>query len=296
VFWCPSRKCSCGFLIRVSAFNSRRERQPAYETAAIYRTLAVPVVKPACANTACKTKVFALFSGSELHAKKFDSGSSLRPAAGDERLRWRAWPCSKCSGGVTPIRKLLDSFAAGEGVPEHTPEEIAVNQIATLKEWIASCSHAAESEIPFPRLAEGSEHLVFLDADTATVFKATRPNLFGESYCLDATGKINQRNCSPLEYLIRLRLWKKLFSSEPRDLGMTACGQFVSSQKFIAAKDPENPTPTQNDVDSFLTAAGLAAVRQEFWLWKRTYPDFEIWVGDARSDNFVESEAGIVPN
>jgi hypothetical protein len=239
--------------------------------------------------------IFALFWASELHAKEFDPGSSIRPAASGERLRWRAWPCSKCSGGLTPIRKLLDSFATGASIPEHTPEEIAVNQVATLREWIASCSHAAESEIRFPRLDEGSEHLVFLDADNATVFKATRPNLFGESYYLDATGKINQRNCSPLDYLIRLRLWKKLFGSAPRDLGMTACGQIVSRQWFITGKDPAKPTPAQNDVDSFLIAAGLTAVRREFWLWKRPYKDFEIWLGDARSDNFVESQAGIVP-
>jgi hypothetical protein len=167
--------------------------------------------------------------------------------------------------------------------------------VAALQDWIASCGHAVESEIPFPRLADGSEHLVFYDADNATVFKATRPSLYGESYYLDAAGKINQRNCSPLDYLIRLRLWKKLFGSAPRDLGMTACGQIVSSQKFIAGKDPGNPTPTQSDVDSFLIAAGLTAVRQEFWLWKRSYEDFEIWLGDARSDNFVESRAGIVP-
>ncbi|HEX3856690.1 MAG TPA: hypothetical protein VHY30_05275 [Verrucomicrobiae bacterium] len=137
---------------------------------------------------------------------------------------------------------------------------------------------------------EGSEHLVFLDAPNATVFKATRPNIFGESYYLDATGKINQRNCSPLDYLIRLRLWKKLFQSAPRDLGMTAQGQIISSHKFITGIKP-----AQADVDSFLFEAGLSAVKQQYWLWKRTYPDFEIWLGDARDDNFVETSAGIVP-
>ena len=129
-----------------------------------------------------------------------------------------------------------------------------------------------------------------MDAPNATVFKATRPQIYGESYYLDPTGKINQKNCSPLEYLIRLRLWKKLFQSAPRDLGITAQGQIISSHKFITGKKP-----AQADVDLFLTAAGLAAVKQKYWLWKRSYPDFEIWLGDARDDNFVETTAGIVP-
>jgi hypothetical protein len=139
-------------------------------------------------------------------------------------------------------------------------------------------------------LAEGSEHLVFLDAENATVFKATRPSLFGESYYLDAAGKINQKNCSPLDYLIRLRLWKKLFQSAPRDLGITDQGQIISSHKFITGKKP-----AQETVDSFLSEAGFLAVRQKYWLWKRTYSEFEIWLGDARDDNFVETEVGIVP-
>ena len=164
-----------------------------------------------------------------------------------------------------------------------------------MKQWIAKCSHAVETEIHFPQLAEGSEHLVFLDAASATIFKATRPNIFGESYYLDAAGKMNQKNCSPLEYLIRLRLWKKLFASAPRDLGITDQGQIVSVQKFITAKNPAHPIPTQATVDSFLIEAGMSAVKQQYWLWKRTYPEFEIWLGDARDDNFVETDAGIVP-
>jgi Serine/Threonine/Tyrosine Kinase found in polyvalent proteins len=139
-------------------------------------------------------------------------------------------------------------------------------------------------------LDEGSEHLVFLDAPNATVYKATRIGIFGESYYIDSRGIINQKNCSPLEYLTRLRLWKKLFQSAPRDMGMTEQGQIISSQQFISGKKP-----TQDSVDSFLIQAGLSAVKQKYWLWKKAYPEFEIWLGDARDDNFVETDVGIVP-
>lgn len=71
---------------------------------------------------------------------------------------------------------------------------------------------------------------------------------------------------------------------------MTARGQIISSHKFITGTKP-----AQTTVDLFLAKAGLSPVRPKFWLWKKTYPDFDIWVGDAREDNFVETEAGIVP-
>jgi len=229
------------------------------------------------------------FKPSELSAE-INASPSFCPSASGEGLRWRAWPCSKCSGGITAIGQLFRCSKTGAVISSGTPEEIAASQIAALIQWIDSCGHAVESEISFPKLDEGSEHLVFLDAANATVVKATRPNIFGESYYLDAAGKINQKNCSPLEYLIRLRLWKKLLQSAPLDLGMTRQGQIISSHKFITGQKP-----TQAIVDSFLIEAGLCAVKQQFWLWKRTYPEFEIWLGDARDDNFVQTDAGIVP-
>ena len=71
---------------------------------------------------------------------------------------------------------------------------------------------------------------------------------------------------------------------------MTDEGQIVSSHQFITGKKP-----TQQAVDSFLIEAGLSPVRQEYWLWKRKFPEYEIWLGDGRDDNFVETAAGIVP-
>ncbi len=36
-------------------------------------------------------------------------------------------------------------------------------------------------------------------------------------------------------------------------------------------------------------------MKRNCWLWKGTFDDLEIWVGDARDDNFVETPKGIVP-
>jgi hypothetical protein len=140
---------------------------------------------------------------------------------------------------------------------------------------VGQCHHDRLVEVVLPKLAEGSEHFVFLDAGNARVFKITRPLIFGESYYL-VNGIVHQRNCSPLDYLLRLRLWKKLFQSAPRDLGITDAGQIVPTHEFISGTPP-----TQERVDAFLLLSGLAKVKRNCWLWKKAYPEFEIWLGDA---------------
>jgi hypothetical protein len=131
---------------------------------------------------------------------------------------------------------------------------------------------------------------VFFDVTSSEVVKVTRPGIYGESYYL-VNNIVNQKNCSPLEYLLRLRLWKKLFESAPVPIGITPAGQIVSRHKFITGD-----LPNQIDVDSFLESSGLTAVRQDCWLWKKEYPEgFDIWLGDARRDNFVQTSGGLVP-
>jgi hypothetical protein len=148
--------------------------------------------------------------------------------------------------------------------------------------------------LELPQIAEGSEHRVFLDAERALVYKATRPGQFGESYYLDE-GKVFQKNCMPIEYLARLRLWRFVFGSAPASLGMTSIGQFVTSHEFITGE-----LPTQNEVDTFLKEVGFTPIRQQYWLWKKVYRPthlfrLEVEIGDARDENFVKTQSGIVP-
>jgi hypothetical protein len=122
------------------------------------------------------------------------------------------------------------------------------------------------------------------------VVKVTRPGIYGESYYL-ANNVVNQKNCSPLDYLLRLRLWKKLFESAPNPLGITDAGQIVSRHRFVTGE-----LPSQIAVDSFLETVGFTAVRKNCWLWKKEYPnEFDYWLGDARAENFVQTAGGIVP-
>lgn len=143
-----------------------------------------------------------------------------------------------------------------------------------------------------PRLDEGSEHLVLFDEQTSEVVKLTRPGTYGDYYEI-INGRINPFDSTPAEYLLRMRWWEKLFSSAPNPLGITETGQIVSRQRFIQG----DADPPQKEVDQFLLDAGVVAVMQDCWLWKKAdyKSGIEIWIGDARSDNFVLAPGGMVP-
>jgi hypothetical protein len=165
-----------------------------------------------------------------------------------------------------------------------------------LREWVEVCSHNNAIKYDFPLIAEGSEHRVYLDADNARVLKATKPGVFGERYYI-REDKVHQANCRPLEYLARLLFWKQLFGSAPTALGITQAAQIISSHEFITGE-----LPSQAEVDSFLKDAGFAPIKQRFWLWEKEYRPLRkttrrliIRLGDARDENFVKTNSGIVP-
>ncbi len=156
---------------------------------------------------------------------------------------------------------------------------------------VRDCPHNNKSFRVAP-LTQGSEHQVDLELEFGEcVVKTTLPGIYGDIYYLH-DGLVFQRSCTPYEYLVRLRLWDKLFGFAPHAVGMTDEDRFVSIQDF-ASGDP----PSQLEVNDFLRQSGLIAVRENRWLWKKddeTRP-VSIWVGDARADNFVLHEGNIIP-
>ena len=216
--------------------------------------------------------------------------------ANDTLVRWRAWPCESCRGGSTALGFLVGSFGSSPEIQERDRNCQIDGQkkweAGRLLEWIQSCPHTQWAEMSLPRLDEGSEHLVLFDGVTSEVVKITRPGTYGDYYEI-IEDRISQFDSTPAEYLLRMRWWEKLFSTAPAPMGMTDSGQIVSRQKFIQG----DPLPPQEKVDQFLADAGAVAVRQSCWLWKKVEVDsrVEIWIGDARSDNFVLAEGEIIP-
>lgn len=217
-----------------------------------------------------------------LHAASQNSGA----------FRWRRWPCPSCGGGCSPVDYLGRGIEAGGVLSDIAwhPEEVIASQVRSLSDWILSCPHTEEESFPHSYIAAGSEHLVFVEEPSAAVWKLTRTNVFGELYYLE-DGRVSQRNCSPVEYLARLEQWEVVFGDAPKALGIAKSGQIVSRHKFIRGR-----MPTQAQIDSFLERSGFVPVKQSCWLWRSADPEINVWLGDARTDNFVETPEGeIVP-
>ena len=147
----------------------------------------------------------------------------LSEPADSPLVRWRPWPCESCCGGSTPIGFLVRCFGASSETPAGDSDRNQVIdwfkqwEAARLLEWIQGCEHTMWSDLTLPRLDEGSEHLVLLDEQTSEVVKITLPGTYGDYYEI-INGRINQFDCTPAEYLLRMRWWEKLFSSAPNRL------------------------------------------------------------------------------
>ena len=217
------------------------------------------------------------------------------PAEDPTLVRWRPWPCDSCGGKATPIGFLVGSFGSIQEISRRD-RNCQIDwqkewEAARLLEWIRGCPHTRWTEMRLPWLDEGLEHLVLFDGETSEVVKITRHGIYGDYYEI-IENRISQFGSTPAEYLLRMRWCEKLFSTAPAPIGITESGQIVSRQKFIQG-DP----PAQDAVDDFLAAAELVAVRKSCWLWKKVDKDsqMEIWIGDARADNFVSARGEIIP-
>jgi len=225
-----------------------------------------------------------------------DEKGDLFGPANHSLVRWRSWPCKSCSGRTTPIGFLDRCSGSSTETPEGDRNQVIdwskKWQAERLLEWIQSCEHTRWLDDNLPVLDAGSEHLVLLDEQTSEVVKITLSGTYGDYYEI-IDGRMNQFYSTPAEYLLRMRWWEKLFSSAPNPIGMTETGQIVSRQRFIQG----DPDPPQEEVDQFLIDAGAVAVRQHCWLWKKAdhESEIEIWIGDARSDNFVLAKEGMIP-
>ena len=221
-----------------------------------------------------------------------DCNSSLSgPHSSGEGLFWRAWPCAECSKGVNPIGHLVGSAESNSELLSGLREEVAARQAASLLSWVEECSHTTWEPFVFPKIAQGSEHAVFLEEGSTDVFKVTLEGTYGDFYYLE-NGRVYQEKSTPLEYLVRLHLWKKLFGVAPYPRGITRQRGIVTTQTFM----PGLP-PSQEEVNIFLHESELVPVKASCFLWKKEkdYSGLEIWIGDTRGENFVKTESGIVP-
>ena len=124
---------------------------------------------------------------------------------------------------------------------------------------MAACPHN-EKQFPVVKLSHGSEHNVYLEQQfRECVVKSTLPGLYGDKYYLK-DGTVFQQACTPYEYLVRLRLWKKIFGFAPSDVGISESGQIISVQGIVPGE-----MPSQEEVNEQIVYAALTPSK-DLWL------------------------------
>jgi hypothetical protein len=145
-----------------------------------------------------------------------------------------------------------------------------------------------------------AEHEVFYRKSDDRVVKRTYPGTFGISD--DPKGK--QHHATPMFYLRRLELMNQIFGADLRVEGVSfgksliigAKGEqpsLVISQPWIRAGNPRQPHPTVAQICEFMESLGFAELAGSYYGWHRKNDN--ITVLDARPDNFVMTQAGVVP-
>ena len=88
--------------------------------------------------------------------------------------------------------------------------------------------------------------------------------------------------------------WEEIFGPDtaPRILGYTSDGRVVSEQRHVVGT-----MPTAREIKHYLKPMGFHQAYEKFHLWvRRLHSGRVIWLGDARSPNFVKTTEGeVVP-
>jgi hypothetical protein len=139
--------------------------------------------------------------------------------------------------------------------------------------------------------SRGAEHEVFFHESNNRVFKRTYPGTFGS---VPTTHGL-RRTATPYFYLYRLELINQIFSSDLRLEGVTAgdAPSVITSQPWAHPADPRSPLPSLSEVREFMVSLGFEPIHDAPFDWFRASDGIRI--SDARPDNFIKTEYGVVP-
>lgn len=139
-------------------------------------------------------------------------------------------------------------------------------------------------------MKSGGEHDVYLD-QPGRVTKATRQNRFGNTIT-NWSGAT--RSATPLEYLRRIILQNLVFGDDTRLEGVHAAPsepfKIVTSQTFIHGYHPSLP-----EISSYMRNLGFKPVSRKFSNKMWTHDLENLVVVDAKEENFLKSQDGVVP-
>lgn len=145
-----------------------------------------------------------------------------------------------------------------------------------------------------------AEHEVFRRSVDDRAVKRTYAGTFG----VTPHGKGHQTAATPAFYLARLQLMNEVFGAGLRLEGV-ALGQslligqsgeqqsIVVSQQWIRAANPDQPHPSEAEIELFMRSLGFEPLAGAYFGWHRARDG--VRVVDARVDNFIKSADGVVP-
>ncbi len=145
-----------------------------------------------------------------------------------------------------------------------------------------------------------AEHEVFYRASDNRAIKRTHAGTFGV-----ADGKKGEQGpATPMFYLRRLQLMNREFDSDLRFEGIIlkkslilfATGEhpcMVISQPWHRPANKNFPHPSGVEIKEFMESLGFAEVNGSYYGWFKA--EGKIKVVDARPDNFIKTENGVIP-
>lgn len=178
------------------------------------------------------------------------------------------------------------------------------SEIGNLESWASDKAFLIPEENfdDFDLVSDStSEHQVFLRQADSRVVKRTLAGVYGQ-IPVPNSGKLDRRNARPSEYLKRMALQLAVFGGDISLEGVTVsdkpsmvlfepAGQpsFVISQRWYERA----ATATDEIIHDFLVREGFRAVPQSYFGWYR--PEDRVVIVDAKPDNFILTDAGLVP-
>lgn len=195
-----------------------------------------------------------------------------------------------------PVERVEQAAGAADVQPP-TPEQ----QLGQLEASLPKVTEESLSALQ-DRRTKTTEHDVYFDPESDRYVKVLQRGKFGLVPKLDSDGRVGIEKATLPEYLNRLRLTNEVFGTDIRIEGIARradeldedkfTSDLVISQSNIRPKDPENAEPTQDRINSFMREEGFSPV-PGLHKWRRA--EDGLLVADAKPDNFIETENGVVP-
>jgi hypothetical protein len=104
-----------------------------------------------------------------------------------------------------------------------------------------------------------------------------------------------RRTATPYYYVRRIYLINLVFRSDWR-LEFITPGEnpsVVTSQPWAHPADITSPLPSQEEIESLMTALGFNSIPSSQFEWFREIDGVRI--SDARQDNFIKAKDGVIP-